>query len=339
TASTLRLDTPEGANKIDRLVNARHRATQDFDTPAIIQRWSDYFAKISNDEFPHPSIQSAHPVSGPVIPITTAEVERAIKKMKNGKTTGPDDIPIEAWKLLGHRGAEILAIIFNRMVDEGAAPTTWTTSTTVPIWKGKGDIAECSNYRPIRLLCHAMKIFKRILDTRLRQIITITPNQCGFVKGSGTTDAIHAARLLVERYREKNRRVHVTFLDLKKAFDKIPHNLIWHALRSHNVPEAYIQWIQALYRNVTSVVRTPVGTSPSFPITVGVHQGLVLSPLLFILCMDMVTADIQTAHPWSLLFADDVFLLSGVQSIFSPTNERECENITSMVGYVLQFGN
>jgi len=48
--------------------------------------------------------------------------------------------------------------------------------------------------------------------------------------------------------------------------------------------------------------------SPPFHISVGVHQGSALSPLLFILCMDSATADIQHPHPWSLLYADDVFL-------------------------------
>uniref|UniRef100_A0A914X4N9 Reverse transcriptase domain-containing protein n=1 Tax=Plectus sambesii TaxID=2011161 RepID=A0A914X4N9_9BILA len=317
------LDTPEGENKIYRLANARHQATQDIgqikhvkdedhrllrDPPAILRRWSDYFSKISNEEFDHPPIQSADPVPGPAPPITIGEVEDAMKKMKNGKATGPDDIPAEVWKILGRQGATILAALFNRIIEEGAAPSAWTTSTTVPIWKGKGDVTECSNYRPIRLLCHAMKIFERIIDARLRKIISITPNQCGFVKGSGTTDAIHAARLLLEKHREKTKPVHMAFLDLEKAFDRVPHELIWHALRSHDVPEAYVQWIQLLYHNVTSVVRCAVGTSPSFAINVGVHQGSALSPLLFVLCMDTVTSDLQSPHPWSLLYADDVFL-------------------------------
>lgn len=63
-----------------------------------------------------------------------------------------------------------------------------------------------------------------------------------------------------------------------------------------------------MYRNVTSTVRSPVGTSPPFSITVGVHQGSALSLLLFILCMDTVTADLQAPRPWTLLYADDVFL-------------------------------
>ena len=65
--------------------------------------------------------------------------------MKNGKATGPDDIPAEAWKLMGHRGAEVLSNLFNKIIIEGKVPHAWTISTTVPIWKGKGDVAECKN--------------------------------------------------------------------------------------------------------------------------------------------------------------------------------------------------
>lgn len=153
----------------------RHRATQDIGqikcikdsnhvtlrgTPAIRQRWSDYFGEISNGEFPHPPIASADPVPGPVSSITVEEVEVAIKAMKNGKAIEPDDIPAEVWKLFGHQGALVLRDLFNRITTDSKAPQSRLTSTTAPIWEGKGDVAECSNYRPIRLLCHTMKIFE-----------------------------------------------------------------------------------------------------------------------------------------------------------------------------------
>lgn len=319
------LDEPGGENKIYRIADIRHRATLDIenvrcikdsnnrtlhDPTAILRRWSEYYEDICNQEFPHPPIISADPIAGAVAQINTAEVTAALKKMKNGKAPGPDDVPAEVWKLLGRRGSEILTTLFNRIIADGAAPHEWSTSVTVPIYKGKGDVAECASYRPIRLLCHAMKIFERVIDTRLRSIVQITPNQCGFMKGRSTTDAIFAARQLMEKQREKNLPFHGTFLDLEKAYDRIPWELIWHALRSHGVPEAYVSWIKILYNNTSGVVRTPSGTSPPFPITVGVHQGSAISPFIFILCMNLITADLQTPHPWSLLFADDVFLAS-----------------------------
>uniref|UniRef100_W5MKI9 ribonuclease H n=1 Tax=Lepisosteus oculatus TaxID=7918 RepID=W5MKI9_LEPOC len=180
---------------------------------------------------------------------------------------------------------------------------TWQTSITVPIWKDKGDVNDCS-YRPIRLLCHTTKIFEHVLNARLRTIVDTLPNQCGFVKNCGTTDAIHAARLLMERHHEKRKTIHVAFLDLEKAFERVL------ALRQHHVPEAYVSWTKLLYQKATSSVRCAAGTPDTFPINVGVNQTSALSPLLFILCMDTVTKDIQTRHPWTLLYADDVMIAS-----------------------------
>uniref|UniRef100_A0A671L7T5 ribonuclease H n=1 Tax=Sinocyclocheilus anshuiensis TaxID=1608454 RepID=A0A671L7T5_9TELE len=113
----------------------------------------------------------------------------------------------------------------------------------------------------------------------------------------------------MEKHREKYKTVHMAFLDLEKSFDRVPHNLIWRALRFHGVPEEYVKWVELLYHNTSSMVRCPAATSPPFNITVGVHQGSALLPLLFILCMDTMTADLQRPHPWTLLYADDVTLV------------------------------
>ena len=95
---------------------------------------------------------------------------------------------------------------------------------------------------------------------------------------------------------------------MEKAFDRVPHALIWYSLRCHGVPEQLIGWVKMLYANTTSRVRCAAGTSNSFPVNVGVHQGSALSPLLFILVMDTITRDLQQDVPWMLLYADDVML-------------------------------
>ncbi|EYC26828.1 hypothetical protein Y032_0010g985 [Ancylostoma ceylanicum] len=69
-------------------------------------------------------------------------------------------------------------------------------------------------------------VFEHVLDRRIRDIVSLSTNQCGFVPRCGTTDAIHVARLLSEKHREKQKAPHIAFLDLEKAFDRLPHELI-----------------------------------------------------------------------------------------------------------------
>ena len=90
--------------------------------------------------------------------------------MKSGKTTGPDDIASELWKAKSWDPTLWLSEFFNRVIQEGRTPSDWQESTTVPIWKKTGSPAECSNYRPIRLLSHTMKVFGPIFDNRFSKI-------------------------------------------------------------------------------------------------------------------------------------------------------------------------
>ncbi|KAK6738086.1 hypothetical protein RB195_020283 [Necator americanus] len=233
------LDTREGERAVYRLVRARHRSTLNVEHTKIVkgadgavlrrscqtlERWREYYNHLCNEEFCHLPIPTLPSVEGPVLPITAVEVSAALAKMKSNKAVGPDDIPADVWKLLGDRGSVWLATLFNKIVAEGRTPDVWQSYVTV--WKGKGDIADCTSYRPIRLLCHTMKVLERVLEARLKKIVSVSLNQCGFVKDCSTIDAIHAARIFVEKHREKNRGAHLAFLDLEKAFDRVPHELL-----------------------------------------------------------------------------------------------------------------
>ncbi|EYC22092.1 hypothetical protein Y032_0018g3706 [Ancylostoma ceylanicum] len=104
--------------------------------------------------------------------------------------------------------------------------------------------------------------------------------------------------------RKTQKPLHMTFLDLEKAFDRVPHEAIWYALRWHGVPEELIEWVRILYTDPRSRVQAAAGTSAEFPISVDVHQGSAPSPLLFILVMDAITRDLQRPAPWTLLYAE-----------------------------------
>ncbi|EYB99685.1 hypothetical protein Y032_0120g884 [Ancylostoma ceylanicum] len=187
----------------------------------------------------------------------------------------------------------------------------WQRSTTIPIWKRKGNPANSANYCPIRLLSHSMKIFERIIDSRVRDIIRVSMNLCGFVANCGTTDAIHAAHMSIKKHREKQEPLHPALLDLEKAFNCVSHEVIWYALRWHGVPEELIECVRILYADQRSRVQADTCTLAEFPISVSLHRGPVLSPLfVVVLVMDAITRDLQRPAPWTLLYADDVMLAS-----------------------------
>ena len=117
------------------------------------------------------------------------------------------------------------------------------------------------------------------MDGIIRQLVSIDDSQFGFVPGRGNTDAIYVVRQLQEKYLAANKRLYMAFVDLEKAFDRV----IWWAMRKLGVEEWIVRLVQGMYANARSRVRVGEGYSEKFEVKVGVHQGSVLSPLLFII--------------------------------------------------------
>jgi Reverse transcriptase (RNA-dependent DNA polymerase) len=236
-------------------------------------------------------------------------MKEALKKMKTGKTLGPDDIPIEVWRCLGDIAIVWLTKLFNIIFRSNKMPDEWRRSILVPIFKNKEDIQSYTNYRGIKLMSHTMKLWERVIEHRLRKLTTVSKNQFGFIPGRSTMEAIFLIRQLMERHREQKNDLHMIFIDLVKTYDKILINITWWALKRKLVTTKYVTLIKDMYTNAVTCVRACDDESDTFPIKIGLHEGSALSLYIFTLVMDEITNDIQEDISWCMLFADDVVLI------------------------------
>src|SRR5206468_2058118 len=121
--------------------------------------------------------------------------------------------------------------------------------------------------------------FERIIEKRLRAKVNLNDMQFRFSPGRGTTDAIFIVRQLQKKYLCKGKELWMAFVDLDKAFDRVPREVLWWALRKLKVEEWLVRVIMSMYESVTTAVKVKDKLSKEFEVKVGVHQGPVLSPL------------------------------------------------------------
>ena len=185
------LSTKEGEKDIYRMARVRERKTRDFNQVKCIKderehllvkedeirhRWQEYFDKLFNGENMDTTFQLDDSFDDTnrrfVRRIQESEVREALKRMKGGKAMGPDGIPIEVWRCLGDIAIVWLTKLFNHIFRLNKMPDEWRRSILVPIYKNKGDIQSCTNYRGIKLMSYTMKLWERVIEHRLRAIFS-----------------------------------------------------------------------------------------------------------------------------------------------------------------------
>ena len=129
-------------------------------------------------------------------------------------------------RISGEVGVDWLTDLCNTVIREWKTPEDWRRSILVPVYKGNGDPLECGSYRAIKLLEHGMKVFERVLESKIREQVKIDDIQFGFTHGESTTDAIFIVRHVQEKFRTEDRRLYYAFVDMEKAFDRVPREVV-----------------------------------------------------------------------------------------------------------------
>ena len=215
---------------------------------------------------------------------TVEETIEAIKKSKASKAIGPDKISNIHLKHLGIAGITFLTKIFNLSLKTCEIPDIWKSSIIIPLPKPGKDHSESTAYRPVSLLCPAIKVMERLLLPILDHHLQVPDFQHGFRKNHSTITALHDFNQDVSEGFNKNippDRTVLVQIDLSKAFDMVSHDKLINGLNDSDLPPHLKRWLNCYLRGRQSKVQFRNTTSTSRNIRTGVPQGAVTSPLLF----------------------------------------------------------
>ena len=168
--------------------------------------------------------------------------------MNNDKAVGLDEIPAEAMKDLGDSAVDVLHDLANTIYETGEIPEILQKSVFITIPKKIG-VAECENFRTIAIMSHVIKILHKICVLRMKNKIypEIAKEQYGFQTDKRTRNAIFFLRILSERAIEMQQDLHICFIDYKKAFDCLKHEIAIKKLQEVCIDDKDLRIIQNLY--------------------------------------------------------------------------------------------
>ena len=215
-------------------------------------------------------------------PILKSEVKEALKNSKNGKAAGEDGITTEMIRALEDFGVDTLTDMFNDMYETGHIPEELLQSVYITLPK-KARATECSDFRTISLMPHVMKLFLKVIQSRINQKINseVGCNQFGSRSGSGTREGLFCYNTIAQKHVEVDQDLYTCFIDYSKAFDRIHHATLIECLEKIGVDGKDIRIIANLYWHQKAAIKIEDELSPFTSIRRGVRQGCVLSPYLF----------------------------------------------------------
>ena len=278
-------------------------------------QYKEAFSDPDSGDVNQPLPDTTHVPEFSYIQITIDDIIKAIDEISIFSAPGPDKIHATILKECKHEIAQALTILWQKSIDTGQIPSNLLKQTIIPIFK-KNNKSLASNYRPISLTSHIIKLFERIVRKKFIQHLEennlITQHQHGFRRYRSTlTQLLHHMDSVLEIL-ERNENVDILYLDLAKAFDRVNHQLLFHKLENMKVTGKMLAWIKQFLTGRTQQVVVNGFKSEPASVVSGVPQGTVLGPALFIVYMNNITEFIKSTI--IKMFADDSKLISSIKN-------------------------
>ena len=287
---------------------------------------NEFFSSVYTEEDINNIPRCETPENPPImndINITPETVLKKLKKLDPKKAPGPDNIATVLLKEAASEMSVILCALFKKSIAEGTVPNVWKTANVTPIFKS-GDKTLPQNYRPISLTSQVCKILESIIvddiNKHMQTHNLATPNQYGFTKGKSCKTNIIDCEEDWTSAIDKGYCVDIIYLDLKKAFDKVPHKRLLNKLKSYGITGPTHTWITDFLTGRSQKVVINGNSSTNASVKSGVPQGSVLGPCLFSIFVndmpDIVVSNLR-------LFADDGKLYRVIHT------RHDCETLQS----------
>ena len=219
-------------------------------------------------------------------PVDNSDIKKIILDLNCKNSSRHDNISTVLLKRIEPILTPILTLIINQSLNSGIFSKKLKIAKIVPLHK-KDDIHTIENYRPISLLSSILKVFEKVvylqLSTYFNENEYLSKNQYGF-------QSLHSTELanleLVDEISlalNKGQTPLAIYLDLAKAFDTMAHKLLHEKLKYYGITKTTLSWFKSYLSNRSSYVIFNNTRSNIYINSIGVLQGSILGPLLFII--------------------------------------------------------
>jgi len=240
---------------------------------------------------------------------TTEEVDRALSRLSNKKSSGMDGLSGFFIKIFTKILAPVLKSLFNKILTTGEIPSTWKIAKIVPVHK-KGDTSKVDNFRPVSNIVSIAKVFELTILQRLERMnqdMLVGGFQHGFRKDHGTDTAIAEVVNYISEARDEKECVAVYSADLTAAFDLLQKEKLVQLLKRKGVPDYLVRVIHSYLDKRVGYVQIKNVRSCVHEILAGCVQGSILGPVLFNIYMSELD-EIVSPHK-IVSYADDSYVI------------------------------